>query len=129
MKVIDGYPPNYKDIVAALHPTKDTVFTWGDTVYAPGHDYIDNALDVHESVHKVQQGLDPKCWWDRYLVDEYFRLDQELKAYQAQYKFFCKVNKFKKERAKFLDSIAKDLAGPMYGHIIDIEQAKENIRP
>jgi hypothetical protein len=130
MRVVNGYPPNYKDIVATLHPTANTVFTYGNTVYAPGHDWIDNALAVHEGVHSQRQeeGVGPLKWWELYLQDPQFRLTEELVAYRAQYKYFCKQVKAKKVRRAFLEAIAKDLSGPMYGGLMTFDRAKAEIR-
>ncbi len=129
MKIVNDFPPNYEAIKKAFNPPKEIVFTYGDTIYAPylQEELIPMNVIRHEETHAKQQ-IDPSSWWTRYLIDAQFRLEQELEAYQMQYKYFCKHNKFKKERAKFLLSIAKDLSSPTYGSIMNIEEAKERIK-
>lgn len=128
MIVVNAYPPNYQEIGDKFDLSGTPVFTWGDTIYAPGVNFkLPEDLMVHEQTHEIQQGKDPGKWWDRFIQDASFRFDQELKAYQNQYKFFCKRH----DRNKaffFLDIIAEDLSGPMYGRMISYKTAFKLIK-
>lgn len=128
MNIITDYPPNYKEIekvfsLGDLHP----VFTYGDTIYNPHECALPEHLLVHERVHAYQQGIKPKEWWKKYLQDPEFRFEQELEAYQAQYKFAAKQTKDRNNLAKFLDQLAEDLSGPMYGNLVMKTIAKNMI--
>lgn len=129
MKVVREYPPNIEDIKAHLEPGEHTVFTYGDTLYAP-HLGVDQEIPAHlfahEEIHAEQQ-KDPVAWWKQYVKDPQFRLEQELEAYGKQYQW-AKTNLRSKYLKGFLFSIASDLAGPMYGNILTYQQAEQKIR-
>lgn len=106
--VIKGYPPNYATIKVILNPPETTCFTYGNEIYSPTEELSPDIL-IHESVHERQQGDNPEAWWDKYLIDENFRKEQEIEAYSTQYKwirerFNAKIAK------KFLDNYAKHLS-------------------
>jgi hypothetical protein len=135
MKIVNAYPPNIEQIRAVLTPPANTVFTYGDTIYAPGIALpLSQDLIVHEEVHEKQQygGIDPGFinpadWWMAYLVDKTFRFEQEVAAYQAQYKYF-RANNSRNVSRQFARTIAKDLSGVMYGNIVDFTKALEVIK-
>ena len=130
MKIVEEYPPNFEQICEAIPAVRDLdgiVFTYGDTIYNPSKSEIEDHLELHESVHEAQQskiGVDE--WWDKYLTDTKFRLEQELQAYHAQYKFVFKV--YGRANAQMLlKDVAKDLSGAMYGDILNYKQARKEI--
>lgn len=115
MKVLKENPPNFDLIKEKFEVQNNTVFTYGDTIYAPKVDFeLPPDLIAHEKTHQIQQGADPDAWWNKYLEDRSFRFDQELEAYRNQYKFYCKFNKDRNARSKFLVTIAQDLSGGLY---------------
>ena len=122
------YPPNYKDILEVLPAArkKGVVFTYGEDVYSPSGKFT---LDVavHEDVHIQQQNHGAKDWWDKYLSDPAFRFQQELQAYQQQW-VFAKSSMDRFTRRKLLRRISKDLAGPIYGNMVDRNFAAELIK-
>lgn len=130
MKIVVAYPPNIEEIdkVFNVKNTKGIVYTYGDILFNPDNGYIDVTLMVHEETHTSQQGNDPKGWWDRYMTDVNFRLSQEIEAYKNQYKKFCELFIDKNIRFKFLRKIASDLSGPMYGNIINVNEAMKAIK-
>lgn len=98
----------------------NVVFTYGDTIHARCS--ISPDLLVHEQVHMAQQeNIGKDRWWKTYLIDEKFRLDQEVKAYREQYKYVKGNNR--EFNFRFLDRIAKDLSGSTYGNIISYKEA------
>lgn len=129
MKVLHENPPNFAAINSKFNIAgKPIAFTYGDTVYVPtGHDLADH-IQAHEQVHINQQrnGGTP-AWWERYLADPQFRFEQELEAYQVQYKFILE-NCNRDQRRKLLKKIATDLSGAMYGNIVSYKQAEEAIK-
>ena len=128
MKIVKGYPPNFKEIKKKFNLPKGVVFTFGDILYSPDTISIPEDLMVHENVHSIQQGDDPAKWWKEYFKDSQFRLDQEIKAYQNQYYIFKLNYKDRNEQARFLHKIASDLSGPIYGNIVSHSDAVQLIR-
>lgn len=126
-KIVVGKPPNYERIVAAFGPLPETViFAWGDTIFVQDKIFADSfppELVAHEGVHSRQQAASggPEAWWERYLTDARFRLDQEIEAYRAQIAF----QPNRAARRNCLREVAGDLAGPMYGRIVNKQQALE----
>lgn len=127
MKIVKGFPPNYADIVAAIPAVKVRpliIFTYGDTVYCPHADTnLSDHLIAHEQTHIDEQAIvGPEAWWERYLAQPEYRLEQELMAYQNQ--FHVLAEKYTRNNRKLiLSKMTKDLAGTMYGKIIDKKQA------
>jgi hypothetical protein len=67
------------------------------------------------------------AWWDRYLVDTDFRLEQELEAHRVEYRTFCSRNKDRNLRAKYLHATSSRLASPMYGKLLTTKEAARKI--
>lgn len=119
-----AYPPNYDQIVKRFPQVKlkpSIIFTYAPDIYCPSGNPLDLALEHHEETHIRQQGNDPAGWWERYLTDNQFRLEQELEAYRAQWKTAQIYNR--DSRKSLLNHIAKDLSGPMYGHVVTKKEA------
>lgn len=124
-QVLYEFPPNYEQIIAAIPAVaknKAIVFVYAPHIYSPAGIELRPDLLAHEEVHVTRQGDDPQAWWDKYLVDKDFRLQEELVAYQVQYQYMVEHYDRPKRRS-ILTSIAKDLSGPMYGGIINKQQA------
>jgi hypothetical protein len=129
MKILREYPPIYEDIINyGMHPRQGTIFTYGDTIYNPDGIEIPEYLMIHEEVHSKQQGADPDAWWGRYLIDEYFRIEQETEAYAKQYDFMCKKVKDRNQRNRLLIDIAKIVSSPTYGNVITTSAAMIQIK-
>jgi hypothetical protein len=128
IKTIKGYPPNIDAIRAAFGNAtlKRAIFTYGDTVYVPDGSQLPDHLEAHEATHIKQQGSDPAGWWERYLADTQFRLEQELEAYQAQYGCI-QTNYNRATRRKLFKKIAHDFSSALYGGVVDFDRAKELI--
>lgn len=131
MQIIRGqYPPNYKAIaeVFNIENYDGIVFTYGDDLYVPGGKSVplDRHLMIHEETHQHQQNsMGVENWWDKYLVDVSFRFGQELEAYRNQYKSMNTLPL--NVRLDYLDHLARDLSGPMYGNIMTKDEAKAYI--
>ena len=126
MKILNQDPPNITLIKAKLKVEPLTIFTYGDTIYNPSGSLLQQDIIAHETIHSIEQVNDPEAWWERYILDVKFRLDQEVMAYQVQWKQIQKMpykNKFLE-----LHRIALDLCGPMYGNIITYPQAIKKIK-
>lgn len=129
--VYNQVPPNYKDIVKAFGFTvKDKpgiVFTYGHKLFIPIGLPPDKHLLKHEETHALQQtAMGIEEWWRKYLSDPNFRVLQEIEAYRAQYRTMGALSL--SNRIGYLDHMAKDLAGPIYGNLFkNKEEAKRVI--
>jgi hypothetical protein len=126
MRIIHGKPPIWDLAVSLLGADERTVFTYGSDVYVPGGGELGPELIAHEAVHVAQQ-TDPVVWWNRYFESPEFRVEQELPAYRAQYADFCKRNKDRNVRARYLVYLAGVMAGPLYARMIDFHSARQFI--
>jgi hypothetical protein len=130
MKVVVGQPPNFKEI-AAVMPTDGAIFCYGDTIYSPQGGRLPSTLHAHEAVHSKRQGTTNEsiqAWWDQYLKDPIFRLNEEVLAHQAEYAEFCRLNAKKGDRFHFLVNTAIRLSGPLYGTLVTFAEAKKLVR-
>lgn len=126
MNIAYEYPPNYEIVKKAfnLGDHENVVFTYGDTLYVPQgkKTKIDKPLMAHEETHARQQSqMTPQWWWDEFLSNPKFRLEQELEAYREQYK--AMQNLPAQKRAGYLTHIATDLSSEIYGKLLTFEQA------
>lgn len=123
MKQVKDYPPNIEKIRAAFDIQPNTVFTYGDTLYNPMGGFIDEPLEVHEHTHTIQQeSMGVEQWWEQYLIDPKFRSEQELEAYQNQYKKASTM--YNRGQLFFYGRIlATDLSSAMYGKCISFTDA------
>lgn len=128
MKCSTEPPPVYERAKELWGVTMESgvVFTYGDTCHVITG-LLPDWLEAHEIVHTKQQ-TDPKAWWEKYFIDPQFRLEQELEAYKAQYKWIEKHIKDKNTRFKWLNKFATDLSSPMYGGIITKREAMNLIK-
>ena len=126
MKIINEMPPQaLLDRIhgAGMTPSATTVYTYGDILYVPSGRPVPDDLMVHEETHVEQQGSTPDAWWDRYLIDPYFRLQQELEAYANQYAYLCTIHRDRNQRSRILTDLARILSGPVYGEMVSSSDA------
>lgn len=132
MTIVYERPPVWEGVMLHFKINVDsTLFTYGDVIYNPPRVWIPDDYIFHESIHAGQQGHSEEGaakWWTRYLQDGYFRIDQEAKAYAAQYDFWCKTNKDRNARNRKFIALAETLCSPMYGNMIGYEQACKLIK-
>lgn len=129
MRIIKAPPPNFEAILKVFDvKDKPIVFTYGDCIYNPTDGNIPPHLITHEDVHRQQQEvMGVEVWWDQYLADPKFRLEQEVWAYQAQYAHLKDKIKDKNLLFRFLHKLALDLSGEMYGKILSYTEARKLI--
>jgi hypothetical protein len=123
-RIVRGFPPNISEIRARLNPGPRTVYAYDDTIYSPSG--MDLPLDLirHEETHFAQQKLagGADAWWQRYLDDPQFRLEQEIEAYRAQYATIAGLPR--QQRRRLLQHICKTLSSGLYGRRVTAEQAR-----
>ena len=134
MKISNEYPPVWKDLDEAFHLTEKgmkPVITYGDVIFNPFHLNLTPDLIEHEMVHGEQQSHNPvvaKLWYQRYIADKDFRLEQETQAFAKQYQTLCKQHKDRNKRTRLLSQLAGMLSGEMYGSIVTHSEAQRLIR-
>jgi len=65
----------------------NVIFTYEDTISTSSGEMSEDLI-AHEQTHIRQQAeMGADVWWKRYLEDDQFRYEQELEAYQNQYKW------------------------------------------
>ncbi len=124
-------PPVWEEANKAFKLQKGVVFTYGNIIYNPDNIEISGDLMVHERTHARQQEYNEtvaKVWWDRYLIDPAFRLEQEVAAYAAQYRYICAIVKDRNTRDRNLRALATFLSSPLYGCDITVHRAMECIK-
>jgi hypothetical protein len=131
MKVLIERPPMWEKIDAAFNVRgRAVIFTFGDIVYNPMGVGVSKALIRHEAKHSVRQqreGWRPEMWWERYISDPEFRLDEEIHAHIAEYAYIKATERDRNRQARYLQGCAARLAGPLYGNLLTIGRARSII--
>ena len=115
-------PPVWQTLIdAGFTDLKDCIFTYGNVIYNPDMIEITPELLAHETMHARQQAaltteeVDGRAeWWNRWILDRAFRAEQEAQGYGAQYAHYCKRQKDRNWRAKYLHGISLHLSGGIY---------------
>jgi hypothetical protein len=130
LKIVVSKPPNWDELNAVfnLEAKRGLLFTYGDTVFNPDGVAISPAIMAHEEVHKDQQGNDIEGWWQRYIVDINFRLNQELEAHRREWKVYKQMVKDRNYRSAYLSYISSRLASSLYGNVVTSKDAKQLIK-
>ena len=126
MKILKVYPPNYPEIVKAFPYIKGRhgmVFAWHSVIYNPSGCTLPPDVIAHEEVHCSRQYRDVTLWWDMYLVNPAFRLQEEVLAYRAQITFVKEHYRAKNGKA-IIDRCVDSLAGKMYGSLVTKDEAR-----
>lgn len=126
LKEIKGYPPNFELIKTLGLAKEGNIYCYGQVIFNPSGGEIPSDIKYHEHIHSQEQGNDPMGWWNHYLLESSFRLNEELKAYSAQYKLIKKSLR-DKDAKDFLEEMAHNLS-TLYKLDITKEQAATLIR-
>lgn len=129
MKIILDRPPMWEQINATFGiGNKPIIFSWGNIIYNPNGGKVTRELHAHEEIHGARQGLEESgivAWWERYLIDPAFRLEEELPAHRAEYLAYTRRHGGGRE--KYLLAIARRLCGPLYGNLLTMADARTRI--
>ncbi len=126
-------PPEWDLIKEKFNLTENQhiLYTHGNCMYSPSKISPTDDLIRHEEVHAEQQGYSDdvaKLWWQRYIHDPVWRIEQEAEAYGAQYYFLCQKYKDRNTRARYLAQMAYAISGPVYGNATTYAEASKMIR-
>jgi hypothetical protein len=130
MTVRNGeFPPMFEEIDAAFGIRgKPVVFCWGQFVFNPMCVGIGPDVLAHEEVHRGQQGDYIEDWWRYYIASPEFRLEQEVSAHRAQYRWWVDNGTGgRNQRRRALKWIAECLASATYGNLVSPAKARELI--
>lgn len=120
VKVLSGKPPIFPRVLELLGPEAwQAFFAWGDTIYVPAGRALPEEILLHELVHLERQAGDPETWWEHWLTDTAFRLDEEARGYGAQLAWIRERLRSGKHRHLVATRIAAMLSGPLYGELAD----------
>lgn len=124
MREIHAYPPNFAAINAEFRVAgKPVFFCYGDTVFNPSKAVISPELMAHEETHSIRQGDDPAGWWERYINDKAFRLEEETAAHITEYRYIMEYDSRRNSRRVALKRIAARLSSDLYGGLIRYDDA------
>lgn len=129
-QIIEEYPPNFSEIQAHFDLTNQKpVFAWGDKIYNPFKIEIPPDMLYHEYIHWQQQKhyTTPAIWWTKYIMDNEFRLEEEVEAYAHQY-LFVKKHTPQYVYREMLEEAAENLSSPLYNLGITKNQAEAMIK-
>ena len=102
---------------------------YGDKIYTK-YDIAPDVL-IHEEVHLQQQKeIGVEKWWNLYLNNKNFRMNQEIEAHKKQAEFLLNLLQGSRTAGKRyaswkLGQMAKDLSGPMYGRMMTLKEANK----
>lgn len=133
MRIIKAYPPIWSKIAKRFPYIKGRqgiLYAWGDRLFNPSGIKVGPEVIAHEEVHGTRQlELDWKSrdpilgWWQKYLADDAFRLDEEVRAHHAEWAVLSVAG----AGWDTLEALARRLSSPLYGNMIGIEAAKMEI--
>lgn len=130
MKIVKAFPPNFSAI-AKVFPVKGKpgiLYAYGKRLYNPSMIPVTPWIAAHEQVHMDRQIKDPGVvkWWEHYLTDMDFRLEEEALAHRAEFLEFDKWHT-PQDSEHYLGTIAKRLASPLYGSMLSEMKAVQLI--
>jgi hypothetical protein len=125
MKILTTKPPNWQRI-AETFPVE-----WGKIIvaYSPNIHCgveVSKQKEAHELIHlERQRNLGVDLWWEYYLTNPSFRLNEELFAFAEEVKFIKENIATRNQRRFLLDKIYSDLSGSVYGFLCSYAEAKQ----
>lgn len=127
-QIIHEKPPRFEEISKLFGVTeKDIIFySYGDDIYSPTGKVPSDDLLVHEATHAEQQAHDKtgaKLWWERFLIDPEWRVQQEAEAFGEQLKWIRRKQHDRNALARAVHQMASSLSSPMYGSAISYTDA------
>jgi len=92
------------------------MFAYDGCIYNPSGQVIPPALIAHEEVHLERQKKESSVdrWWDLYIMNSYYRYNEELLAHVAEFKM--QRGPDRNQGARLLMSTALRLIAPLYNY-------------
>lgn len=103
------------------------IITYGNKIYSKFQ--LDYLKQIHELTHVRQQlAYGVQKWWNEYVDNPKFRLEQELEAYRNEVAALFRKSKDREFRGRYMTQCAKDLSSAMYGNMIEYMNARTLLR-
>ncbi len=149
LPIVVALPPNFDAIKLVLpHANHTHTYCYDGTIYNPSGKKLSLDIQYHEYIHSLQQeerGVE--AWWQHYLTEPSFRLEQEIDAYGSQYAY-AKKNLIEADEdtrirtrgkshigggvnnilTQLLFSMATALSGKEYGSLLSFSAAEAAIK-
>ena len=142
MRIVQALPPLFDEIDAAFKVRgRPILFAWGGRIFNPAGVPVPPELMAHERVHgerQLQGATDGTAegehaiglWWGCYVKDPVFRFEEELLAHVAEFKMLCDCQRHawrseRNMRRTLVRHVARKLAAPLYGNLINVHEAKQ----
>lgn len=133
MKIVKAFPPLFKRI-AETFPVKGKqgiLYAWGDRIYNPSGVKIPPSLLAHEELHGKRQlyiktrdwEKTIRNWWEKYLTDPEFRLNEEVLAHRVEAADFISWAHTDVTYSNYLNMMAERLSSPLYGSLVSKDRA------
>lgn len=124
MKIVVGFPPNWKAIVAVFPRARHSgvIVAYGDKIYNPTARKLMLGEPEHEAVHGTrQEAAGVEKWWVEYLRDPCFRRHEEVLGYRAEYQQLVAL--MPENQPRHLQHVAGRLSGQLYNRMMTLQQA------
>lgn len=128
MKILIENPPNIAAITEAFPDavkSRSVIFAYGEDIYNPFDLPVGPQNVAHEQVHFIQMREigGAEKWWKRYIKDPAFRVQQEIPAYRAEYRYIKDHTNDRERIARASRQMASALSGPNYGRCMSFNDA------
>lgn len=139
MKIIKAFPPIFAELTRHF-PIKGVtgiLYAWGDRIYNPSGVSVPEWLMAHETVHGRRQLATAElsvaeaatlAWWQKYIHDHYFRLNEEVPAHQKEWEVIRGLKIPGDTKEMYLLNMANRLSGPLYNHLVGHGEALDLIQ-
>lgn len=129
VNILDTKPPVFEQCEAQFGINWDnTTFAYYPDIHTKSPLFLTDDVIQHEYIHlQRQKVIGTEIWWEKYLADKEFRLEEELLAYRRQYNFL----KGKMDRNGLYRLVwgwSYTLASPFYGDLIEAKMAYNKIK-
>lgn len=146
MKIIKAFPPIYAELTRhfPIKGVSGILYAWGDRIYNPSGVTVPEWLMAHETVHGERQShvfhpTNPALgtewekdailtWWQRYIHDHFFRLNEEVPAHQKEWEVINAMKIPGDTKERYLLNMANRLSGPLYNHLVGHGEALDLIQ-
>jgi len=113
MKITTEKPPFWihnrlKDITGCSF-SKGMIVTIGDTIHA--FRVLSDDVIAREKIHSLQQSImGTEEWWKEYLINDRFRMSQDIESYREQYRYLKEVSNNHVKALRLSHRVSKELS-------------------
>jgi len=113
MKITTEKPPFWihnrlKDITGCSF-SKGMIVTVGDTIHS--FRVLSDDVIAREKIHSLQQSImGTEEWWKEYLINDRFRMSQDIESYREQYRYLKEVSNNHVKALRLSHQVSKELS-------------------